>query len=96
MKRLFTHNNEPLGLLEALPFEIERTHTGNLPVYTDLRAGGSRKLTVVRKIYGDVDAFKTELSKVVSNSPIEEKMGRLEINGSHSQKVKLWLTRLGF
>ena len=96
MKRLFNHRNEPLGPLEDLPFEVERTHTGNLPVYTDRRSGGNRRLTVVRKIYGDVDAFKTELSKVVSNAPIEDKMGRLEINGIHSQKVKLWLTRLGF
>ena len=81
MKRLFKHRNEPLGPLEDLPFEIERTHTGNLPVYTDRRTGGTRNLTVVRKIYGDVDAFKTELSKVVSNAPIVDKMGRLEISG---------------
>jgi large subunit ribosomal protein L49 len=67
-----------------------------LPVYTDLRTGGSRQLTVVRKIYGDVEAFKSELSKVCSNAPITDKMGRLEVNGIHSQKVKLWLTRLGF
>jgi hypothetical protein len=50
----------------------------------------------VRKIYGDVDAFKGELSKIVSNAPINDKMGRLEISGVHSQKVKIWLTRLGF
>ncbi len=55
-----------------------------------------RKLTVVRKIYGDVNEFKTELAKVVSNAPIEEKMGRIEINGMHAEKVKLWLRRLGF
>ena len=96
MKRSFKHRNEPLGPLEDLPFDVERTHTGNLPVYTDIRTGGTRRLTIVRKIYGDVDAFKLELSKVVSNAPIEDKMGRLEIAGIHSQKVKLWLTRLGF
>ena len=88
--------NKPLGTLEALPFQVERTHKGNLPVYTDYRAGGGRKVTVVRKIYGDVEAFKEELSKIVSNSPIQDKVGRLEISGFHSQKVKLWLTRLGF
>ena len=32
-----------------------------------------RKLTIVRKINGDIGEFKTELAKVVSNSPIEEK-----------------------
>ena len=49
--------NKPLGTLEDLPFSVERTHTGNLPVYTDFRNGGSRKLTVVRKVFGDVDLF---------------------------------------
>ena len=93
---IFVPINEPLGTLEALPFEVERTHKGNLPVYTDTRAGGQRKVTVVRKILGDSEAFKAELSKIVSNSPIEEKNGRFEISGFHTQKVKLWLTRLGF
>ena len=53
-------------------------------------------MTVIRKIYGDVGEFKTELSKIVSNADITEKMGRLEVSGLHSQKVKFWLTRLGF
>lgn len=53
-------------------------------------------MTVIRKIEGDIEAFKQELSKIVSNSDIEEKVGRLEVSGIHSQKVKLWLTRLGF
>ena len=67
-----------------------------MPVYTDYRIGGMRKVTVVRRIYGDINEFKMELSKIVSNAPIEEKMGRLEISGIHSDKVKLWLRRLGF
>ena len=93
---MFVPLNEPLGTLEDLPFEVQRTHKGNLPVYTDRRAGGQRRVTVVRKIYGDLQAFKEELSKIVSNSPIEEKQGRIEISGFHTQKVKLWMTRLGF
>ena len=87
---------KPLGTIEKLPFAIERTHKGNLPVYTDFRSGGGRQLTVVRKINGDVDKLKQELYKVCSNSEIEEKQGRIEITGKHSTKVKLWLTRLGF
>ena len=65
-------------------------------MYTDYRNGGMRKLTVVRGVSGDINEFKEELAKVVSNSPIEEKMGRVEISGLHSEKVKLWLRRLGF
>jgi hypothetical protein len=40
--------------------------------------------------------LKEELAKIVSNAPIEEKMGRLEISGLHSEKVKLWMRRVGF
>ena len=93
---IFVPLNKPLGTLEELPFAVERTHKGNLPVYTDVRAGGERKVTVVRRIFGDIETFKSELSKIVSNSPIEDKNGRIEISGFHTQKVKLWLTRLGF
>ena len=56
-KSMFVPLNNPLGTLEDLPFQVERTHKGNLPVYTDTRAGGQRKVTVVRKIFGDVEAF---------------------------------------
>ena len=69
----FRHLNEPLGPLEDIPFQVMRTHRNNLPVYTDIRSGSQRQLTVVRKLYGDVEAFKTEVSKVVSNAPIVEK-----------------------
>ena len=58
--------------------------------------GGQQQRTIIRNITGDVNQMKEELAKVVSNSPIHEKMGRLEINGLHSTKVKFWLTKLGF
>ena len=90
------HVNEPLVPLEPLPFQIERTHRSNLPVYTEFKMGGQQKKTIVRNITGDITQFKEELSKIVSNSPIQEKMGRVEISGMHSAKVKFWLTRLGF
>ena len=53
-------------------------------------------MTIIRKIMGDVEDFKQELAKVCSNAPIQEKLGRVEVNGMHSEKVKLWLRRLGF
>ena len=31
------HVNEPLGPLEPLPFVVQRTHQGNLPVYTEYK-----------------------------------------------------------
>ena len=90
------HVNEPLVPIEPLPFAIERTHKSNLPVYTEYKLGGQQKKTIIRNITGDLHQFKEELSKIVSNSPINEKMGRVEISGIHSAKVKFWFTRLGF
>jgi hypothetical protein len=37
-----------------LGYWIGRTKTGNLPIYTDIRNGRTRKLTVVRKYEGDI------------------------------------------
>ena len=37
------HVNEPIGPVNtdsAIPFQIKRTHKGNLPVYTDFKQGG--------------------------------------------------------
>ncbi|OMJ74568.1 hypothetical protein SteCoe_26467 [Stentor coeruleus] len=86
----------PLGGTELLPFQIERTHVGNLPVYSDYKIDGNLKRTVIRKISGDIEEFKTELSKVVSNYDIYERVGRVEVKGLHGEVIKTWLRRLGF
>eukprot|EP01017_Pseudomicrothorax_dubius_P046928 TRINITY_DN8344_c0_g1_i2.p1 TRINITY_DN8344_c0_g1~~TRINITY_DN8344_c0_g1_i2.p1 ORF type:complete len:185 (+),score=47.50 TRINITY_DN8344_c0_g1_i2:60-557(+) len=86
----------PLSPKEPLPFRVERTHVGNLPVYREYRNARSVKRTVIRHIYGDIEAFTEELSKVVSNSKIDVKVGRVEVQGLHRESVSLWLQRLGF
>ena len=65
-------------------------------MYTEYKKGGNQKRTVIRNLSGDINKFKEELAKVVSNSEMYEYMGRIEVKGLHSAKVKLWLTRLGF
>ena len=37
-----------------LPFFIKRSKYNNLPVYTDYKNAGSRKITIIRKIKGDL------------------------------------------
>lgn len=87
---------QPLGNTDHLPFFVSRTHRGNLPVYTDFRNDRTRKITIVRRLLGDVEAFKEELAKVVSNNEIWEKNGRVEVKGLHIDVVTTWLRRLGF
>ncbi len=88
--------SNPLGGTEYLPFKIQRTHTNNLPVYVDYKSNRSIKETVIRHIEGDVEEFKRELTKVVSNSKVVNKIGKVTVTGLHAEKIKLWLRRLGF
>lgn len=37
------------------PYFVSRTANNNLPVYTDIRNGRTRHLTIIRRIEGDVD-----------------------------------------
>ena len=53
-------------------------------------------MTVVRKLTGDIDEFRSELTKVCSNATVYDKVGRLEVKGIHSQSIKTWLAKLGF
>ena len=87
---------EPLGDTTHIPFCVERTHMNNLPVYSVYGNARNTKRTVIRHISGDIEEFKKELSKIVSNSDISHRTGKIIISGLHSQKVKLWLRRLGF
>ena len=86
----------PIGVQEEIPFEVKRTINGNLPIYTKYKHGGSQKLTVIRHLFGDIDVFKQELSKIVSNNDIFEKNGYVQVKGIHKEKIDLWLRRLGF
>ena len=79
-----------------LPFYIERTKSGNLPVYRDYKCKRSRKMTEIRLITGDINAFCDELSKIASNHKINPKVGRIVVNGLHKNVICNWLYRLGF
>lgn len=85
----------PLGALEELPFHIERSVSGNLPVYVRYRNERAVKRTIVRKISGDVEEFAKELTKVVSNNTVNIKVGRVEVPGVHRESINTWLLRLG-
>ena len=87
----------PLGLKDSsASFSVERTNSGNLPVYIDYKNERNVKRTVIRKVSGDIDAFCDELKKVVSNYDIKQKVGRVEIPGVHRESVNTWLLRMGF
>eukprot|EP00316_Scyphosphaera_apsteinii_P024820 CAMPEP_0119313484 /NCGR_PEP_ID=MMETSP1333-20130426/29254_1 /TAXON_ID=418940 /ORGANISM="Scyphosphaera apsteinii, Strain RCC1455" /LENGTH=145 /DNA_ID=CAMNT_0007318329 /DNA_START=72 /DNA_END=509 /DNA_ORIENTATION=- len=77
------------------PFHIMRSQMGKLPVYTDIRNGRSKLVTILRKYSGDIDALKTELESVTGTKAVAYH-GRLEVSGRHTKLLNDWLTKLGF
>lgn len=59
------------GSKEALPFRIIRSKFSNLPVYLDYRNGGTRILTKIRRIDGDVmvSLALTHVTRTSNSSP---------------------------
>eukprot|EP01088_Endostelium_zonatum_P009162 TRINITY_DN22361_c0_g1_i1.p1 TRINITY_DN22361_c0_g1~~TRINITY_DN22361_c0_g1_i1.p1 ORF type:complete len:181 (+),score=31.90 TRINITY_DN22361_c0_g1_i1:7-549(+) len=86
----------PLGNTDHLPFKVVRSKMGHLPVYLDYKQQRTKVITILRKIYGDTDELKQELSRVLGGAEITERAGSLEVNGPHRAAIMMWLKRLGF
>eukprot|EP00744_Colponema_vietnamica_P004700 GILI01006973.1.p1 GENE.GILI01006973.1~~GILI01006973.1.p1 ORF type:complete len:164 (+),score=17.67 GILI01006973.1:55-546(+) len=90
-------NVPALGGTESLPFRITRTNNNNFPLYTDFRNGRTRVLTRIRRLTGDVGAFKQELVKVLPpDTEIYMGTGYIDVKGNHVQRLRQWLAALGF
>ena len=87
----------PIGACSSSlrPFHVVRSRMGNYPIYTDVRNGGSKVVTILRKFGGDVEALKSELQAVTGRT-VTAYHGRLEVNGRHQPIMSKWLYRLGF
>ena len=80
-----------------LPFTIHRTHTGSLPVYTDVKNGRTRVLTVVRSHTGDAATLAKVLQAVCGiRTQVKIRLGRIEIRGNYRQIVTEYLEKCGF
>ena len=87
----------PVASRGELPFMIFRTKSNQLPVYSDIRNGKTRQLTIVRKFKGDHEALIAELRKLVgADTPITKKAGYLQVKGKHVDKIKAWMTQAGY
>ena len=100
----------PIGPLPETPFAVARSKYGNLPIYRKVKNGGTRQLTVIRHLRGDVDAFYEDLLLVLraatvpkaSDQPVKlpnitrKEGGVLEIQGDYMASLVLWLKGLGF
>ena len=61
----------------SLPYHVERTPSSNLPIYTVAKAGGTKHLTLIRKVSGDLMALKNDLTAALPPLRSNREVGQL-------------------
>ncbi|SCV67264.1 BQ2448_5910 [Microbotryum intermedium] len=81
-----------------LPYFVRRTAGGELPVYVDVLHGGSKRLTLIRKIDGDLEALKRDLSQylVGISNYVKPHARQVVVKGDYVRQTKEWLAAMGF
>ena len=92
-------------LQQRYPFTVSRTKNkpnhaiGHLPVYTKHRKDGTKTVTRIKKVHGNVEVFLNELCGTLQIPPSHIRTrvgGTLEVKGNHMWTIKQWLAGLGF
>lgn len=85
-----------------LPYMIRRSRMHNIPVYTDV-TNGNRKLTLVRKVEGDIWALEKDVKQYLKEvtgkelpTQVNEVTMTLKVKGHYDKELKEWLISRGF
>ncbi|GAA5894588.1 mitochondrial 54S ribosomal protein mL49 IMG2 [Sporobolomyces salmoneus] len=84
---------------EDSKYFVPRSQFGELPVYSDVRNNGTRVLTVIRKVHGDVSELHKDLSQFLDRSTVsytKPQTQQIVIKGDWVREVKEWLAHRGF
>jgi len=89
---------KPTGLKHNnLPFNIQRTENGKLPVYTEIVRSQRHVYTIIRKYSGDSDVMMKEIKNIFGDSvQIVQTDSNIKIRGKHTKALRVWLSGLGF
>jgi translation initiation factor 1 (eIF-1/SUI1) len=79
-----------------IPFRVNRTASDNMPVYTIKRFNKALIYTQVRKVRGDVESVRREISYICRSPARVIADGVIEVNGNHRTILKEWLSNNGF
>lgn len=90
---LGNENTRPTGT-----YFVERSATGNLPVYSDTKGGGNKLVTEVRRVQGDVLALRNDLQAALPYIPRDNwkvllQSRKIIIKGDAVKQVKSVLSR---
>ncbi|KAJ6654228.1 hypothetical protein lerEdw1_007325, partial [Lerista edwardsae] len=88
----------------ALPYFVRRSRMHNVPVYKDI-THGCRKMTVIRKVEGDiwvgalesdVKDYLTQLAGKTPATQVNEVASSIRVKGYFDVELKNWLMDKGF
>lgn len=79
-------------------YHVERSSTGNLPVYSAYKNGGNKTITEIRKIQGDIIQLRNDLQEQLPLIPKESwsvvmQSKKIIIKGNAVEAVKRVLTQ---
>jgi Mitochondrial large subunit ribosomal protein (Img2) len=94
----------------TLPYTITRTRTRNLPIYEHVKAGGSKHITLIRRISGDLSSLSLHLQEALQipqkyidkqgrkkeNVTINQLTRQIVVRGWRGAEVKRWCEMVGF
>ncbi|EXJ94772.1 hypothetical protein A1O1_03170 [Capronia coronata CBS 617.96] len=100
----------PSPTISLLPFKINRTPSSNLPIYQSSKAGGSKHITSIRKITGDLNelAARIRIALGLHQHVVDVKGRRKEtvainwttkqvvVRGWRGPEIKKWAELNGF
>ncbi|RKP07228.1 ribosomal protein L49/IMG2, partial [Thamnocephalis sphaerospora] len=77
---------------------VHRTKSKVLPVYTDIRNGGTRHMTIIRRIEGDANVLAKELVVALNEPAIKAKElnNHVIVKGRRTIDVCRFLEAKGF
>lgn len=89
--------------LQQMPYFVSRTKNHMIPVYLRISRNNTKRLTVVRKIQGDIWLLEKELRgflRAESSRPLRSQVNELSnyicFNGDHVNAIKYWLSKQNF
>ncbi|KAJ1643024.1 mitochondrial large ribosomal subunit [Coemansia asiatica] len=94
-----TASSSACSQLVKYPYFVRRTRFQSLPVYRDIKNGNTRKLTVIRRIEGDLEALRSDLTQTFgpdTQITVKKLSQQLVIKGDCKRSVQEWLTKKGF
>ena len=80
-----------------IPYAVNRTSSGNLPVYTRIRGISRENVSYVSSVYGDTKTFVSDMRmSVCGEAQISEEGRTVIVAGRFAKPIKQWLHSLGF